>query len=537
MTSDVPPSGTVFVIEQSNMRVLLISLQEDIDIIGLKYLHYFLLRNGHESYLLYMPQFKHDDMDHLEGIRKFVTELNPGLIGISLMSVEYTHACHVTQDIKSFNKTTPIVWGGIHPTISPAHCLDYADYVCIGEGEKTLLDMADAISRGEPLKDINNLCYLEGGTLKKNVLNPLEQNLDSIPHYEHVPVNGFILNGKNIEKINKRNFRKHARFAGKTYSIISTRGCPFSCTYCCNNFLIKLYHSQRIRKRSAQNIIRELEHLLENHPEIEYINFQDDCFLACSETYLKEFCALYKEKIAKPFIIRAIPTYITHDKIEMLQDAGLAWVTSGLQSGSDRTCKEIYKRRSLKADFLRAAHILHELKVAAYYDIITDNPFENDDDRLETIDTFIRTPKPFFAQFFSLVFFKGTELYEMAQEAFPQYTDTYLHKDFLVLHKNLMNKLIRLSAFVDGKLMQRLIDQYKENPDGVRFKTLLFSINLMNMFFYEPIAYFRVIKLSQRGSYLKTLKLLSMYFKIGIRRYLLQFQGLSETTEAPATAC
>ncbi|MBC8495687.1 cobalamin B12-binding domain-containing protein [archaeon] len=505
------------------ISVLLISLQRDLDIIGLKTLHYCLLKKGYDSVLLHLPNFNPNNNNALKQIGKFVLEISPKLIGISLMTVEYFNSRDLTKYLKNNFESIPIIWGGIHPTISPAMCLDDADYVCIGEGERTILDLANAINNDENVNNINNLGHIQNGKVKKNILYPLIENLDEIPSYDHIPINSFI-QGKNgfIVPIDKKKFKKYARYRGTTYSIMSSRGCPFSCTYCCNNFISHLYQTKKIRRRSIKDIIFELEKTVNEYSEIEYINFQDDCFLACSDTYLKEFCEIYKGKIKKPFIIRAIPIYITPNKIKYLKDAGLAWINLGLQSGSDRVCNDIYKRKSLKADFLKAARIIKKFNIAAFYDIILDNPFENEEDRLATVQTLIETPKPFYTQFFSLTCYLGTEIYEKVKKELPEKIEDSLRKDYLSYKKNILNDLTRLAAFLNAEHMNKIVYFYKQNPRTFKFKISLFIAKLLTLIIYEPFTYWQVIKLSQQGSYLKTLRVLPNYVKEGLMRYLNQ---------------
>lgn len=514
------------------MDILLISIQKDLDVIGLKYLHYYLLKNGYNSFLLQLPNFNPNDDNSLKNIKQFVSERSPLFIGISLMSVEYYNARDLTKYLKSNFKSIPIIWGGIHPTICPEMCLDYADYVCIGEGERTIIDLAKAVDNNKNLTAINNLCYLENGQIKKNILYPLIENLDEIPSYDHIAVNSFMQEKSGrIVPIDKKVFKKHARQRGTVYMILSSRGCPFSCTYCCNNFTLSLYQSRKVRRRSVKNVILELEKAVNDNPEIEYITFQDDCFLACSDEYLKEFCKTYREKIMKPFIVRVIPIYITQNKIKCLKDAGLAWINLGLQSGSDRVCKEIYKRKSLKSDFLKAAGIIKNLNVAAFYDVILDNPFENEKDRLETIQTLIETPKPFYPQIFSLSLYLGTELYERAKKECPERIEDSLKKEFLTYHKNTINNMIRLSVFLSEKFMNKIVYLYKQNQKGIKFKSILFIANLLSSIIFEPLTYLRLIKLSKGGSYMRTLSVLPNYFKEGFIRYLEQFRRTNKKYE------
>jgi len=421
----------------------------------------------------------------------------------------------------------PVVWGGVHPTIAPDTCMEYADYVCIHEGERAIIDIADAVIGNEynKLAHIKNLCYKQDGQIKRNPLYPLIQNLDEIPSYDHIPKNSYIQDNDVIVPVNRKTFIRYARYSGTTYSIMSSRGCPFSCTYCCNNVLSGLHDSKKVRHRSTANIISEIKKAINDNPYIEYINFQDDCFLACSGKHLSEFCEQYRKEIGRPFIVRSIPTYINREKVTALKSAGLAWISLGLQSGSDHTCKEIYKRRSLKADFLKAAGIIKDYNIAAFYDVILDNPFESVEDKLETIQTLVETPKPFYTQFFALNFYLGTELYARASKECPERIDDSTQKDYLLYKKDILNAITRLAAFLNEKTMKRIIHLYKKNPKSVGLKIYLFINTLRSSFIVEPLTYFRVIKLSQGDNYMKTLKVLPNYFKEGIMRYINQFRN------------
>lgn len=126
-----------------NKKVLLISPQDNFSIIGLKYIHYYLLKNNYQSHLLLMPNIDQNDLVALEELRKFISELQPIFIGISLMSHEFTSAREINIFLKRNFPAIPIIWGGIYPTIATEACLQFTDFVCIGEGEKTILEFAN----------------------------------------------------------------------------------------------------------------------------------------------------------------------------------------------------------------------------------------------------------------------------------------------------------------------------------------------------------------------------------------------------------
>jgi len=509
------------------MNILLISVQKDLDVLGIKYLHYTLIKNNYNSTLLFLPKFDQKDDDSLESIKKLVNEVKPELIGFSLMSLDYYKTRDLTIYLKNLFKSIPIVWGGIHPTTNPEMCLKYADYICIGEGEKTILDLAASIAKKEDIKNINNLCYSENGEIKRNLLNPLIDNLDDIESYEHIPINSFTMHNKNIFPLNRKLNKRYAKYWGTIYSIMGSRGCPLSCTYCCNNTFLHLYKTKKIRKRSVSNMIAEIERAVKDNPEIKFVYFQDDCFLAYTTDYLEEFSKMYNEKVGKPFIIRSIPIFVNEDKLRYLKEAGLKWVILGLETGSDRVNKEIYKRTSYAKDFLRASKIVNELELAAFYDVILDNPYELEEDKFATIQTLIDTPKPFYPKFFSLEFYPGTELYDRAKVESSAGLENYLENDLMVYRKNVLNDMTRMSPFVNKGLMNKLINLYKKNPEGLGFKILLNVVKPFSSFVLEPLVYFKVAKLSQDGSYVKTFGVLQRHFKEGVYRYFNQFRARS----------
>lgn len=478
---------------------------------------------GHNSSILYLSNFSLSNREQKTSIKDFLLRQKPDFIGMSLMSEEYYKASQLTIYIKSFFEPVPIIWGGIHPTISPESCLDYADYVCVGEGEYVVRDIADTVARNGDLRNVNNLCYMQDGMIKQNPLHPRIEDIDNLPMYEHIPRNSYIMDGKKIVSLRRKEFKKYVRNLGKTYSIMSSRGCPYACTYCCNNFMSRLYNSRKIRRRSIQNIMKELETALADNPDIEYINFQDDCLLAATEEYLKDLFSLYKQKIDKPFIARTIPNYVTPEKLRLLKDAGIGFIDMGLQSGSARTCKDIYKRRTTKEDFLKVARLVKEFELAAIYDIILDNPFETEEDEFETLETVMDIPKPYYMELFSLTLYPGTELYERAKREFSQFTEGQLDKNYLMPSRNKINDIIRLATLIDKKYMLRIVDLYKQHSERFWFGTFLGTLNLISLLVLQPATYFRVIRLSQGGSIPKMFKVLPLYFGEGIKRYLSQF--------------
>ena len=142
-------------------KVLLISFQEYIDTIGLKYLNSYLINKSIESSILYLPKYK---SNNILSIKKFIGLYKPKIIGISLMSIEFYKAKEFSQKIKQLFPKIKMVWGGIHPSIDSKECLKYADHIFIGDSEETFYNfinnnLKDKIIRGKRVCDLNKLPF------------------------------------------------------------------------------------------------------------------------------------------------------------------------------------------------------------------------------------------------------------------------------------------------------------------------------------------------------------------------------------------
>ncbi len=517
----------------ADKKVLLISVQRDLQIIGLRYIHYSLLKAGYHSVLLNLPNFadRSDNPGILKQIGEFVRGTAPIFIGFSVMSTEFNLTRHLSIFLKKECPSVPIVWGGIHPTISPETCLPYTDYVCMGEGERTAVELAGALTEGRAIDQIGNLAYRTGtGDVRHNSLYPLIDNLDELPSYDHVPVNGFVQrrNGL-IRPIDTKLQRKYGRHRGVVYDSMASRGCPFACTYCCNNVISQIYGTRKTRRRSVENVILEIERAIRSYPDIQLINFQDDCFIACSREWLIRFCDDYQARIKKPFQIRAIPGFLDRERLAWLKDVGLVWVLIGLESGSDRVCREVYNRKLLRKDFLEATRLVNEFRLVGLYDVILDNPFESDREKMETIRALMEIPKPFLAEFFSLTFYPGTELYRKAMNECPDRVRDAREKDYKQYENTIINKLTRLAAYLPTSLMELLLKQYLREQRSYTFLTFLFMCRVLGAIVFEPIAHLRLLKLSEGGSFLNALRKSPIYFRTAFEKYLKQFKWGART--------
>ncbi|OGW74631.1 MAG: hypothetical protein A2Z72_06205 [Omnitrophica bacterium RBG_13_46_9] len=333
-----------------------------------------------------------------------VKELNPDIIGISVRTVLFQIASQITKAIKQESGAL-VVWGGVHPTIRPCQCLESADIVCVGEGEGPIVDLATRFSKGEGIDDIKNLCFKKNGAIIRNEIRPLVENLDSMPFPDYSSEDKYFLeNGKVLPH------RAH------TNMIMTSRGCPFSCSFCCNSALRKIYDGKGryVRRRSVDNVIDELIQAKKTR-NLKNVSFQDDVFTFDIE-WLREFCGKYKKFIDLPFFCYCHPRATTEEMVRLLKEAGFCIAGIGIQSGSEEFRHRYLRRYDTNVEIVKCARLLSKYGIDYHCDILMDNPLETEKERQETFNLLMRLPKPFFPNTHTLTYFPELELTNLLLE-------------------------------------------------------------------------------------------------------------------------
>lgn len=346
-------------------------------------------------------KYSSSEIDYLVGQIK---SLDPSIVGISVMSAFFDLASLVTKKIKE-QTSALVIWGGIHPTIRPEQCLDVADIVCVGEGEGPVLELAQRISKGEEINNTQNLWIKNNQGIIKNELRPLIQDLDSIPFPDYSSDNKYVIEGNNKFPCNYNDVIRHLGMY-----FMTSRGCPFSCTYCVNSVLRNIYKDKGkfIRQRSVDNVILELEYLKKNY-NISFVHFQDEIF-AIDKEWLKEFELKYKKSIGISFSCYVRAGFTKEDRLQLLKDAGCARIQIGIQSGSERIKRLYFGRTDTSEEIIGLTKAVHDLKMDCAVDILMENPLETEEDRQETLALLLKLPKPFFLNTHTLTHFPEYEL-------------------------------------------------------------------------------------------------------------------------------
>ena len=219
------------------MKISLISMFPGIDDFGMRIISACLKQAGHDVDMFFLMQefytkYSETAMNNLVKLTK-----GSDLVGISVMTNYFNNAIQITRKLRN-NYDFPILWGGIHPTIRPEESLDYADMVCIGESEETLVELADKIQNKQYYYDVKGMGFNDKG---KKIVNgsralpgtknaAIIKSLDQIPFQDYDYRSHFILKGENIVRMDQKIVKQCS--AG-VYMTLTTRGCPFGCTYLC----------------------------------------------------------------------------------------------------------------------------------------------------------------------------------------------------------------------------------------------------------------------------------------------------------------
>jgi anaerobic magnesium-protoporphyrin IX monomethyl ester cyclase len=315
--------------EQMNNNIILINpsgWQKESINLGLCYLSAALKTTGYFCKIIDLNRGEIEDNEVVNIVRQF----SPDMIGISIKTATANEGGRLANMLFEKFRGVVFVAGGPHITICAENYMKefpVFDYGIMGEGEDSFVKLTKALADGASTDNIPGLVYRKNGN---NFLNPWcpPDNLDQLAWPDVDAIEGF----------DWRGFR---------YPIVTSRGCPFDCIYCCVN---KLTGSRKWRYRSAINVVDELEQVVRNKG-IKLFEVWDDNFTLDIKR-AKEIChELIRRKLKLSWYchngIRA--DRIDKDLAFLMKQAGCTSVAFGIESGNPETFNAIKKGEPLSA--------------------------------------------------------------------------------------------------------------------------------------------------------------------------------------------
>jgi len=369
-------------------------------------------------------------------------EFRPDLVGFSLCTVPLKEVAEVTMELKR-HFDVPVIWGGSGATLEPELCLEYADMLCMGEGEELIVDIADAIDAGADYTHTPNLWIKRGAEIVRNPNRPLvDLEKIAIPDFEE----------SRTVHIDDDRIRRNVYVPnmGRQYHIMTQRGCPYSCSFCIESYYQEKYGKKdSLRRRSVDIVIEELVRAKEKHG-VKAVMFWDDVFTVHPK-WLREFAPRYKAEVGLPFWCYTYPRSTRKDEILMLKDAGLTSIGMGVQSGSEGVLSA-YNRPVPTQMAIKAARDIVDCGIAGTFELMTRSEYETEETCRETFSFLLDFPREFrTVGFYPVVKYPGygysrKVASEQRQLAVSDKTYDYYHRLYLLTRTRWPHWMIKAIA-------------------------------------------------------------------------------------------
>ena len=354
---------------------------------GLCYLHACLIEAGHDSILANFSGWPESRI-----IRELL-KINPQMIGIS----QWTHNRHISMDMAvSCRQLLPgctIIMGGGHATFCYKDVLadgSAVDIVVLGEGEQTLLELVDHLSRCTDWHDIQGLAFRSNGSIVTTAARKLLADLDQLPQP-----------ARHLENSTGIDLELQPEF------IVTARGCPSACHFCSS----PAFWGKKVRFRSPQAIVEEILYIRQKFGLI-YFSIRDDTFTADRNRAI-DFCTLLVERQTDIlWNCQSRVTAIDEELLIMMKMAGCECIQLGVESGSPRILQQLGKS-IVPAQIRHAGKLIRDIGINLSIYLISDVPGETDDDLRQTIDL-VRHIHPDDGYVSPLAYYPGTRLFNDA---------------------------------------------------------------------------------------------------------------------------
>jgi len=337
-----------------------------------------------------------------EDIIKKLKEENPDLIGLTVLTPMYGIMRDLVRVIKANLPNAKIVIGGAHASAMPKETLldiPEIDYLCVGEGEETILELARFLEGKKRIEEVDGLWYCRGGQVVSNKPRAYIDNLDKIPFpaRDLLPMDRYTLTT--------------SRTKGVAYcpTLIVARGCPYDCSYCSHPF------GRSFRHHSVSRIISEVEELIARQ-NIRQMNLEADT-LTVNKSFLMELCAgLIKAGIHKKVQWTCESRIDTVDREMLLamKRAGCWQISYGVESGVQRLLDIICKNEKLET-IEKVFKLTHQVGITIRGFFMLGLPTETREESWQTIN-FAKKLDPFWAQFTLTIPYPGTPLFTRLRE-------------------------------------------------------------------------------------------------------------------------
>lgn len=365
--------------------------------IGMLMIGSVLEQAGHAVSLIDMDA----DGATLDDISTAIANKSVDVLGLTAVTPTFPSCVSIATAMKARFPHLVTVLGGIHVTVATQEAATHAcfDYLIVGEGERTIVELLGAIAARRTVAGISGITYRENGHVRTTSSRALEENLDALPfqamHLLH----------------NIKNYAPADATHLPALPVMVSRGCPAKCTYC----QTKQIFGQQLRYRSPEHVIREIRGLVSRY-NLKELHFLDDV-LTANRPFIRELCKRLADEPYKLHLevangLRA--DMVNEEILGLLKSVGLKNVGFGVESGNERVLK-IIKKHLTKDQIRRAFATAKNLGFKTWGFFIVGLPGDDLASVMDTINFAIEL-NPTYAKFLILKPFPGSEVFHYLED-------------------------------------------------------------------------------------------------------------------------
>lgn len=339
-----------------------------------------------------------EDMD-FKDVEKELLKRKPNLVALTALTPTIGRALETAQVVKETLPDSIVVMGGYHPTFNFIETLEdeNVDIVIRGEGEYIMLNLVQALENQSSLHDVKGIVF-EDKNSKEIVVNPeapLIQDLDELP----------------FPALNLLPMKKYRLLDMDTHmtTMITTRGCPMQCSFCSSAAM----HGKKIRERSVENIVDEIEYLKTNY-DIDTIAFMDDTFTLKKRKVMAICDEILKRNIEIMWGCTSRVDTLDEKLLKKMKEAGCITIFIGVESADQQQLDNMCKNTTI-AKIENAFKIAHKLKIRTIASVALGMPGDTKEIMNKTVK-FVHKLKPNYAIYSLATPYPGTKFYKEAFE-------------------------------------------------------------------------------------------------------------------------
>ncbi|NLH48612.1 MAG: B12-binding domain-containing radical SAM protein [Myxococcales bacterium] len=303
-----------------------------------------------------------------DGVRRAVAEVRPRVVGFSFTHCEQQYALTAAAAVKRADPSIVTLAGGPHPSLHPELARrPEIDYLCRGEGEATIVELAARLERGAAADDLPNLAFGRDGALVANPVRPLLEELDELP----LPW--------------REGYYRYSFLRDNPVKYFFTgRGCPFHCSFCFNAAFANLYPNKAryVRHYGVNRVLMEL-HEVKAHWPMKLVRFEDDIFTLDKER-LFAILDRYAREIRLPYLVY-LRAGESEAVIRRLAETGCRTVLFGVETGDENRRNDLLDKRVSNRQIIETAELLRRYNLHFFTSNILALPGETWENALETV--------------------------------------------------------------------------------------------------------------------------------------------------------